>query len=730
MTAVSVSFDGTRLNDAESAASPPWYDTGGGKAVLEPDLVYQNTYSVSEKVGIAQLGVGYYYATGLNMASPVRVAMLKCTISNLGVLNNEGSTGAIVDIGSNSFTSNYYSFYVRGKDTWSPSARWLFAFLDPNEPAYRDATNGAPILTAINWWAFKATFTGASKAENLAVDAVDWVAAGGGLSLVSGDGADADGTFQSFVIYDQGTLNNRYGVVFSLAGIVFCNLVLTIGSATATVFTSSNEQVVFPRQWLGVGAQGLKVDLQNASTAVTLSNDVFSSEGVDNLKRLFDTELQVDGVNDEVDITAHGYSTGQYVVYSKEGDAEAIGLTDGASYWVRAITIDAISFYSTRQAAMTGGTKVGLTPSSAGAGQNHSVRRTPQTTPVLTVSGTSGSMTASGCSFIRFSTVTSTSKPTWSGCTFVNPWSIVCGGSSISGCTVDGAMTVEGEPLMIGTVAQFEAVNNTEFIAGDYGGHGWRVDSGASPLDITGISWTGYGPDPGDGQGMAFDTETDVDGVNDEIDYVGHGFATGDPVYYSKYDPDDGSLGTESIGLTNGALLYVRAVTADSVSTHYTRYAAVTNANKIGLTASGAGNGEQHTLYSANAAVVNNTGAPLTINVTTGDSPSVRNSGPATTTVVNTVTVKVTVVDEGQNPVVGARVLVYDDAIPPGDTGGIVRKGTDGSGVASESYNYGGAITVRVVVRKKGYGYVEQTQPLGPGGLDLTVSLQADRIVE
>lgn len=645
MTAVSVSFDGTRLNDAESAASPPWYDTGGGKAVLEPDLVYQNTYSVSEKVSTSQLGVGYYYSTTLNMSATPRIALIKSTISNIGILNNEGSTGAIAMIGSNSFTSNYYEYYVKGKDTWSPSVRWLFLFIDPNEVAYRDATNGTPSLTAVNWFAFKATFSAASKAENLAMDAVDYTNSGTGLTLVSGDGADADGTFQNFIAWDQGINTNRYGVVFSISGVVFCNLLLTIGSATATVFTSINEQVVFTKQWVGTGAQGLKFDLQSASTAVTLTSDTFSSEGIDNLKRFFDTELQVDGTNDEVDITAHGFLTGEYVLYSKQGDSEAIGLTDASSYWVRAITVDSIAFYSTRQAAMTGGTKVGLTASSAGNGKNHSVRRTPQTTPVFTVSGTSGSMTITSCNLIRFSTITSTSKPIWTACNFVNPWSIVCSGADFTECSFSGSTTVEGESLISSSPANLGQIASSDFTAGTYGGHAMEITGTAANLDLAGVGFTGYGPDPEEGDGHSFITDTTgVDATNDYIKYTGHAFTTGDPVYYSKYDPTSGTLGTAAIGLTNAALYYVRKVDNNNFSVHYTRYAAVNNSNKIGLSTSGT---ERHTFYSANAAIVNNTGGSLTINVSGGDTPTVRNVGAATTDISASITLTVTPVVDG-----------------------------------------------------------------------------------
>jgi hypothetical protein len=65
---------------------------------------------------------------------------------------------------------------------------------------------------------------------------------------------------------------------------------------------------------------------------------------------------------------------------------------------------------------------------------------------------------------------------------------------------------------------------------------------------------------------------------------------------------------------------------------------------------------------SAAAAVFNDSGGAITINVTGGNSPSVRNGTGATTTVVNTVGVSVTVLDTNLNALSGARVFVEADA--------------------------------------------------------------------
>jgi hypothetical protein len=125
------------------------------------------------------------------------------------------------------------------------------------------------------------------------------------------------------------------------------------------------------------------------------------------------------------------------------------------------------------------------------------------------------------------------------------------------------------------------------------GGHAFVFDGTAAAF-----SWSndaqGFGPNL-----IEFHTTDDIDDGNDEIDTAAaHGYATGDAVYYQ----DQG--GAVSMGLTDGTLYYVRAVTTTSLSFHSNWERAIANTNKIALTASGA---ETHEIASANAAIFNNT---------------------------------------------------------------------------------------------------------------------------
>ncbi len=131
------------------------------------------------------------------------------------------------------------------------------------------------------------------------------------------------------------------------------------------------------------------------------------------------------------------------------------------------------------------------------------------------------------------------------------------------------------------------------------------------------------------------------------------------------------------------------------------------------------------------AAVYNNAGGAVTIGITDdGDTPTRRNGASASTTITNNVNVKITVVDKDNNPIQDVAVLVHDEAVPPGDAGGIVRELTNASGIAEETFNFGSAITAVVKTRKKGFISTKQAQPLGSGGLDISVTMSNDPRVE
>lgn len=282
MAVVSISFDGTRVNNADALGSV-WTDLGGGKCASEPDFIYQGTAAVSEKVGTSEGGVALDTGgTTYDFSTTAQVWLAKHIATNSSALNNKGSTGGILEIGSGGRRSAYDRYYAIGGDTYPIKESWIITPIDPNGGNQSARPGTAPTLTAINYFGWACDFGATSKAENVAMDAVDYMAYGEGLTLVGGDGADADGTFDSFVTYDEDSAgNNRYGVVSTREGILFVNGFLNIGTATATVFTETGAVVVWPdAEFLNsVGFFGLQVDVQSATSVVDIANTVFISRG-------------------------------------------------------------------------------------------------------------------------------------------------------------------------------------------------------------------------------------------------------------------------------------------------------------------------------------------------------------------------------------------------------------------------------------------------------------------
>ena len=258
-----VTFDGTRVNNADSLT--------GWSGVQEPDFVYQGSYSVSVKVKTTEAGP-YYSGTGYAFNTTRRTAILKVICTNFSNLNNTPSTSAIMEVGSS--TSAFYRYYIATDTTYPITGGWLIVPIDPYLSGYRDATTGTPNLSSIAYYSWQARYTSTSKSENTAMDAIDFINNGTGLTLTG-----TSGSFTDFVTFDEGTSTNRYGIISTKEGIIFVTGVLTIGTATLTAFTGSLKTLVFPSGRFDTGFCGIDLGLQNASTTISLSACTFIGRG-------------------------------------------------------------------------------------------------------------------------------------------------------------------------------------------------------------------------------------------------------------------------------------------------------------------------------------------------------------------------------------------------------------------------------------------------------------------
>ena len=118
------------------------------------------------------------------------------------------------------------------------------------------------------------------------------------------------------------------------------------------------------------------------------------------------------------------------------------------------------------------------------------------------------------------------------------------------------------------------------------------------------------------------------------------------------------------------------------------------------------------------AALFNNSGGSVTINVTGGgQSPTVRNGSGASTTVQNAVTLEVTGLETG------ARVRIEET------DGTLISDGTESGGEYSDSYNYGSDTPVFIIVRLYGYLPIRQPATITSAGLAVQVQMVEDTIV-
>ena len=257
-----------RLDAAELIGN--WTAEGISTLDVEPDFRYQGTKCISGLVKTA--AVGFYCAPGsTNMSATPRVWLCKLNQTNKDAIDG---SGLILRIGSS--ISAYYHYSIFSATTYPIAGGWQVVVIDPNVAQWRTA-EGGPSLTAVNYFAIWSDCAATAKAPNLGMDAVDVMNRGTGLT---GIGSDTTGSFADFLAVDEGNSSNRWGIVQSRAGIYYVNGVLTIGSSgTPAVFVSNNRVLVFPHHRVTTGFCGLDLNLENATTSITLNNCIFNGGG-------------------------------------------------------------------------------------------------------------------------------------------------------------------------------------------------------------------------------------------------------------------------------------------------------------------------------------------------------------------------------------------------------------------------------------------------------------------
>lgn len=281
MAAVAITAQNTRLDDAEALTD--WGNIGSGPGrALETDFKYQGSNCVARKGATALRGIflSDNVDSDLSGAGTYETVMFKFICTTPGLLDLLSVPGLALRVGSGSITAtpsvDYHFYDLEGSDTYPIDKSWLILPIDLNIASHRSGTVGTPGLTVVDFYALVVDQTGVSKSPNYALDAVD---IGAGLTLTGGDGADTDGVWQDFSDDDFGTVANRYGYVRENEGVFIVYGKMIIGTATATVFNDSGQDVIFPEGLFAAGFSGVQVGLASATTDVDFATTKFTGKG-------------------------------------------------------------------------------------------------------------------------------------------------------------------------------------------------------------------------------------------------------------------------------------------------------------------------------------------------------------------------------------------------------------------------------------------------------------------
>ena len=319
--AITVSDLLTDVTLAETGDDTNWDDIGGGPGSGQVDgSLIQGSESRGRRIDNQIRGFSFDSTTGLDIsASGTHVGFwLQVTQPNL--INTDGIElllGTAATPKSGNWEGHFYDETI-----YPVVGGWIMIWLDPSRAA--DSNNGSlTSFTAIRQYGceFDMGDVGGTS-ESCLLDAIRYGTSGLRVVTTSTDVAD----FADFVSHDEGTSANRFGVVQSRDGVVYCNSRLEIGlTATAFVdFQDSNFVVVFTEQplaaadWMGISIE-LDDDASANTSDVTLTDGTIKSGGTTVLGDFIVTDTSADG---------NGSLTCTRVVFDALRTVELIALCD------------------------------------------------------------------------------------------------------------------------------------------------------------------------------------------------------------------------------------------------------------------------------------------------------------------------------------------------------------------------------------------------------------------
>lgn len=262
---------------AGAGSTTNWSGLGGGASALnaETDYFIQGS-GCTTKNAFASTRKGMIFDCVTDRASLVGTdgAFLmwttQATPNSLDTIANGGITMVI-----GSGTGDYKHWYVGGSDTIEFMG-WILAAVNPSE-ATDEADAGSPTAVEDHIGVlFDLPSGGPTKGAPNAVDAIR--AGRCDLIYTLGTGADPDASF-ALAVANRGGVTDRLGLVQLVNGSYFCSGLHQLGDSTNLVNFSDDNKTLFWRDHPAVTAPFNTLEIQNASSVVSMTSLVWKALG-------------------------------------------------------------------------------------------------------------------------------------------------------------------------------------------------------------------------------------------------------------------------------------------------------------------------------------------------------------------------------------------------------------------------------------------------------------------
>jgi len=281
--AVTTTFDATNVsvvNDNTGFNVVKRDGTGGTpSAISEADVFLQGTGACSIKVsnqGIIlwfDIGSGNeldFAAAGANENELIYIWVNMLAGGLMKIRNSITVPGLAIALGTGATGADRSFFAVDGSDTYPGG--WVRYCIDPSKTVTMSDGAGVTLSSVRHIGMYCNTQPNVAKFDNLVIDRID---VGPGGLIATGTGTTV---LDDMLLADEGTVNNKYGMLTSKAGIMYARGKLQFGDGTTTTDVSDlNQVIVFedPQYYNGtavvscLNSTDLSIDVIDGSTIDT-----------------------------------------------------------------------------------------------------------------------------------------------------------------------------------------------------------------------------------------------------------------------------------------------------------------------------------------------------------------------------------------------------------------------------------------------------------------------------